>query len=110
MNLRIKPGILAGSTEDHWHSIVDLAHQIVGRGGHDGKRVAFGRRTGTPGVPNARDAHDGFVAKVDFKRTLSIALPLPFVESAERHDAPLANDKITIESALEDGLALCVDR
>ena len=35
-------------------------------------------------IPNARDAHYGFIVKVDFERPLVVAVPFPLKETACR--------------------------
>ena len=110
MNLWIKPGVFVRTSKDHRHSVVDFAHERIRRSGQYGKGPAFFWRAGTPSVPNARDAHDRFVAKVDFERALSVAVSLPLVEPADGYNGALTDDEITIESALKDRLASRVDR
>jgi hypothetical protein len=62
----------------------------------------FVRRAGPPGIPDACNAHDGLVLQVDFERALSVAGILPLEEPAQPKDTSLADDELTIESALED--------
>src|SRR5688572_11429050 len=97
MDFWIKPGILVGTTKDHRHSLMDFAHQLIGGRGQDGKRPTFIRRARVPGVPDSRYAHNGFVAKMDFERTLSLALRLPFEKAAQRDDGALAKHQISIK-------------
>ena len=88
---------------------MDVAHELISGRGQDRKRPSLVLRFGTPTLPNARDAHDGFIAKVDFERPLIVAVPLPLKETAYRHDATLTNDEVTIQSALENRFASSID-
>src|SRR6266704_3370316 len=110
MILRIKPGILVRAAKDHGHPVVNLAHERIGFRRHNRKRSAFVRSARSPRGPNPRNTHNGFILKVDFERALALAIPLPFVKTAQRDDASLADYQISIESALENRFASGVDR
>src|SRR6185295_9612944 len=105
MNLWIKPSILVGAVKDDRHTIVDLTHQLIGGCRQDRKGVPFVRSTGMPRVPDARDAHDGFVAEMNLERPLSLPVVLPLKKTAQRDDGALSDDEITTQSALEDRFA-----
>src|SRR5438093_13503322 len=110
MNLRIEPSILVGAAKDHRHSVVDIAHKRIGCPCQDRKRASLIRGSAPPSVPNPRDTHDGFILEVNFERALSSGILLPLEESAERDDAPLTYDEISIQRAPEYCLAFRVDR
>jgi hypothetical protein len=62
-------------------------------------------RAFSPCVPYAGQGHYFFAGEVDFEWPFCLAVPLPFVKSADGNYASLAFDHLTEKVAFENGLA-----
>ena len=81
MNLWIQPILQNRTVEYYRHSIMNLAHESIGRRCQNRKRATFKGSAWSPCIPNACDTHNRITLQINLEGTLSPTFRLPFVKA-----------------------------
>ena len=72
VGIQIEPAVVIVRAEDHWHAVVDIGHQFVRLGRHDGEAGDV-----VPSGPKAGECKEPAFLQADQVRLLLLAFALP---------------------------------